>query len=102
MAASPVDRMSGKTSPEHERRAGAVRPARGSPPMRTSRPHLTYTLLVLLGINTVNFYDRQVLSAVQEKIKADWSLSDSRLGMLGTAFILLYAVIGLPLGHLAD
>src|SRR5262249_37937204 len=60
------------------------------------------TLLVLLGINTLNFYDRQVLSAVQEKIKADWSLSDSRLGMLGTAFILLYAVIGLPLGHLAD
>src|SRR5258708_24170050 len=40
--------------------------------------------------------------AVQEKIKKEWSLTDSQLGLLGTAFILLYAVIGLPLGHLAD
>jgi MFS family permease len=70
--------------------------------MRTSTPHLVFTLLVLLGINTMNFFDRQVLGAVQESIKQQWSLSDSQLGGLGTAFILLYAVIGLPLGHLAD
>src|SRR5262249_44587023 len=31
-----------------------------------------------------------------------WDLSDSELGWLGTAFILLYAVVGLPLGRLAD
>src|SRR5262245_66281113 len=64
--------------------------------------HLAFTFLVLVGINTVNFYDRQVLGAVQEKIRKEWSLSDSRLGWLGTAFILLYAVVGLPLGRLAD
>jgi MFS family permease len=57
---------------------------------------------VLLGINTMNFFDRQVLPAVQEKIRKDWELSDSKLGWLGTAFILLYAVVGLPLGRLAD
>jgi MFS family permease len=65
-------------------------------------PNLVFTFLVLLGINTVNFYDRQVLGAVQEKIRKEWSLSDSQLGWLGTAFILLYAVVGLPLGRLAD
>jgi MFS family permease len=70
--------------------------------MQTSRPHLIFTLLVLLGINTMNFFDRQVLGAVLEKIKKEWSLSDLQLGMLGTAFILIYAVIGLPFGHLAD
>ncbi|MFO0846104.1 MAG: MFS transporter [Gemmataceae bacterium] len=70
--------------------------------MRPTTPRLVFTLAVLLGINTMNFFDRQILGAVQEKIKADWSLSDSKLGMLGTAFILLYAFIGLPLGHLAD
>lgn len=64
--------------------------------------HLVFTLAVLLGINTMNFYDRQVLPAVQEKIKAEWNLSDTQLGWLGTAFILLYAIIGLPLGRLAD
>src|SRR5262249_51750137 len=64
--------------------------------------HLAFTFLVLVGINTVNFYDRQVLGAVQEKVRTEWRLSDSQLGWLGTAFILLYAVVGLPLGRLAD
>ena len=66
------------------------------------KPHLVFTFCVLVGINTVNFYDRQVLGAVQEQVRKEWGLSDSQLGMLGTAFILLYAVVGLPLGRLAD
>src|SRR5205085_5147799 len=70
--------------------------------MRTTTPRLVFTLGVLLGINTMNFFDRQILPAVQEKIRKDWLLSDSELGWLGTAFILLYAVVGLPLGRLAD
>jgi MFS family permease len=65
-------------------------------------PRLTFTLCVLLGINTMNFFDRQILAVVQEKIKFEWDLSDRALGVLGTAFILLYAVVGLPLGRLAD
>ena len=65
-------------------------------------PYLIFTFCVLVGINAVNFYDRQVLGAVQEKIRKDWDLSDGQLGWLGTAFILLYAVVGLPLGRLAD
>jgi MFS family permease len=64
--------------------------------------HLVFTFCVLVGINTVNFYDRQVLGAVQEQFRKEWGLSDSQLGMLGTAFILLYAIVGLPLGRLAD
>ncbi len=67
---------------------------------RTS--HLVFTFAVLVGINTMNFFDRQVLPAVQEKIRTDWKLSDTELGWLGTAFILLYALVGLPLGRLAD
>jgi MFS family permease len=50
----------------------------------------------------MNFFDRQILPAVQEKVRREWKLSDSDLGWLGTAFILLYAAIGLPLGRLAD
>ena len=55
--------------------------------MRTKPSHLVYTLAILLAINTMNFFDRQILPAVQEKI--DWDLSDSQLGALGTAFILI-------------
>src|SRR5437764_9308633 len=64
--------------------------------------HLVFTFCVLLAVNTMNFFDRQVLPAVQEKIRKDWKLSDTELGWLGTAFILLDAVVGLPLGRLAD
>src|SRR6267378_3194291 len=54
--------------------------------MRTSTPHLVFTLAILLAINTMNFFDRQILPAVQEKIRKEWDLSDSALGGLGTAF----------------
>jgi MFS family permease len=70
--------------------------------MPTTTPRLVFTLCVLLAINTMNFFDRQILPAVQEKIRLAWGLSDSELGWLGTAFILLYAAVGLPLGRLAD
>jgi MFS family permease len=70
--------------------------------MHTTRTRLAFTLCVLMAINTMNFFDRQILPAVQEKIRHQWGLSDSELGWLGTAFILLYAVVGLPLGRLAD
>ncbi len=62
----------------------------------------TYALLVLLAVNTMNFYDRQILGALAQSIKREWQLSDTALGGLGTAFVLLYALIGLPLGRLSD
>jgi MFS family permease len=67
-----------------------------------SRIRAWTTLAVLCGINFLNFYDRQILPAVQEGIRKAWELSDSDLGWLSTAFILLYAVVGVPLGRLAD
>jgi predicted MFS family arabinose efflux permease len=70
--------------------------------MGTTRARVLFTLLVLLGINTMNFFDRQVLGAVGEPIKREWRLSDAELGFLGSAFIYLYAVVGIPLGYWAD
>lgn len=67
-----------------------------------SRGQLTYALSVLFAMNFMNFYDRQVIGAVGEKIKQEWQLSDGQLGSLTTAFVLLYALVGIPFGHLAD
>jgi MFS family permease len=61
-----------------------------------------YALMVLFAINTMNFFDRQILGAVGEQLRREWALSDTALGTLGTAFTLLYALVGLPLGRLAD
>ena len=60
------------------------------------------TLAVLFAINAMNFFDRQILGAVGEPVRREWQLSDGALGLLGTAFTLLYAFVGVPLGRLAD
>ncbi len=61
-----------------------------------------YALGVLFALNLVNFLDRNIIGAVAEPLRKEWGLSDSALGMLGTAFTLLYAILGVPLGRLAD
>jgi MFS family permease len=61
-----------------------------------------YALVVLFAINLMNFLHRQLLGGVGEGIRREWALSDTALGLLGTVFTLLYAVVGLPLGRLSD
>jgi len=66
------------------------------------RDQARYTLAILFAINLLNFYDRQILGALVEPIRKQWALTDSQIGWLATAFTLLYAVVGVPLGRLSD
>ena len=59
-------------------------------------------LYVLVAVNILNFYDRNVLGALAEPIRKEFALTDTQIGLLGSAFIWLYAIIGVPLGKLAD
>jgi MFS family permease len=68
----------------------------------TIRRGTIFTLSVLFAINALNFFDRQILGAVTEPVRKEWGLSDSAIGLLGTAFTLVYAAVGLPLGRLTD
>ena len=61
-----------------------------------------YALAVLFTINAMNFFDRVIGGALGEPIRREWNLSDSALGALGTAFTLLYAFAGVPIGRLSD
>ena len=70
------------------------------PTVKPSSP--AFALAVLTGINILNFYDRQILGALAEPIRHEFHLSDAQIGWLGTAFILLYAIVGVPLGKIAD
>jgi MFS family permease len=70
-----------------------------STPARVAR---WWPLTVLVAINILNFYDRQVAGAVVEPVRKEFHLSDTQIGWLNTAFTLLYGVVSLPLGRLAD
>ena len=62
-----------------------------------------YALCILTLVYSVNFIDRQLLSILQESIKADLMLSDAQLGLLtGFAFAVFYTFAGLPIASLAD
>ena len=60
-------------------------------------------LAVLVVVYVFNFVDRQIVSILAERIKADLGATDAELGFLyGTAFAVFYAVFGIPLARLAD
>jgi MFS family permease len=60
------------------------------------------TLAVLFLVNVLNIYDRQALGAVLEPLRHEFHLTDQQLGAIPTAFVIVYALAGIPLGRLAD
>jgi MFS family permease len=68
----------------------------------TSNRTAWWPLAVLVAINILNFYDRQVAGAVVEPVRKEFLLSDTQIGWLNTASLILYGAVGLPLGFMAD
>jgi MFS family permease len=62
----------------------------------------SFALIILFAINLLNFFDRQLAGALAEPVRKEFMLSDTALGLLGTVFTLMYAIVGLPLGRIAD
>jgi len=62
----------------------------------------TYSLVVLFAINLLNFYDRNMPGALTEPVRKEFGLTDAQVGLMGSAFIWVYAFIGIPLGRVAD
>ncbi|MDG2243245.1 MAG: MFS transporter [Rhodospirillaceae bacterium] len=68
------------------------------------KPTVAWTMVALLTLAYIlSFVDRFILSLLVEPIKADLKLTDTQIGLLlGPAFALFYATMGLPFGWLAD
>jgi MFS family permease len=61
-----------------------------------------FALAVLFGINFMNFFDRQIAGVLSEPIRVEFGMNFEQVGWISTAFTLIYAAIGVPLGRLTD
>ncbi|QTH20082.1 MFS transporter [Rhizorhabdus wittichii] len=62
-----------------------------------------YVAALLATGHLVSFIDRFLMSLLMEPLKADLGVSDAQLGLLqGTGFVILYTVVAVPLGRMAD
>lgn len=62
-----------------------------------------YVLIILMLTYLLSFMDRQILSILIEDIGTEFGLSDAQRGLLmGLAFALFYAGLGIPIAWLAD
>jgi len=72
----------------------------GSPAI--SRRYAAYALGLLTLINLLNYLDRNVIFALFEPLKRDLGFTDTQLGWLGSAYILVYSLAALPFGVISD
>src|SRR6266542_2247357 len=56
----------------------------------------------MFGINLLNYLDRYVAASVAPMVQKELHLTDSEIGLFGTAFLLVYAIAAVPFGYWAD
>jgi MFS family permease len=61
-----------------------------------------YALAVLTGINLLNYLDRFVVSALVESLRVNLWLTDTRIGWLQSAFLIVYTLTSPFFGILGD
>lgn len=59
-------------------------------------------LILLLGINILNYIDRNALAGVSPLIKSAFHMNDAMIGALGSAFLLSYTIVAVPFGVWSD
>src|SRR5256885_1236849 len=61
-----------------------------------------FAFSVLFLVHVLNLADRYLLPAVLPKVRHEFGLTASQAGLLGTSYIVVYALTAVPLGVLAD
>ncbi len=84
-----------------------------TPAWAITQRYATYIFWLMFGINMMNYLDRWVFSLVLRLIQTDqtfcapghhaqYCINDFQTGLLGSSFLLVYALGAFPLGVLAD
>jgi MFS family permease len=92
----------------NERRSAVTEAAGGSAAIGAAEPWPSpgraYYAVVIFSLSLmINFLDRGVVNLLAQPIKEDLHLTDSQLAViLGFAYALFYAILGLPIARLID
>jgi MFS transporter, Spinster family, sphingosine-1-phosphate transporter len=70
--------------------------------MASRTPRATFALALLFGVNFLNYIDRNVISAVVPLIQAEFHLSDAAVGVIGSMFMVVYALASPVTGVFGD
>lgn len=74
-----------------------------APPNGASTLYAWYVVGILMLANVSSFIDRQIMALLVVPIQRDLNITDTQMGLLlGPAFALTYAIMGFPVGRLAD
>lgn len=69
---------------------------------QVSLKYAWWALFILWLATFLNYVDRQVIFPMFEILKNEFDLSDTQLGLLGSAFMYVYCIIALPFARLSD
>src|SRR5215471_6367727 len=76
--------------------------ARSTVSLRPTRGQARFAFTILFIINILNYADRYVLPAILPRVRADLGLTSLEAGLLGSSFLIVYALATLPIGVWAD
>lgn len=69
----------------------------------SSTRYAVYVLIILMLAYMLSFMDRVLISLMIEPIRTELGLGDTQIGLLvGFGFVLLYSIMGIPFGSMAD
>ncbi len=68
----------------------------------SAKTSATVALLLLTGLNFLNYIDRNVLFAVQPLVQKEFALTDAQVGFLTSAFFVCYMIAAPLVAPLAD
>lgn len=69
---------------------------------RRAGRYAAYVFWLMFLINLLNYLDRWIFTGLSPIIQQSLHLSDFQIGLLTSGFLLVYTIVALPLGFLAD
>ncbi len=77
-------------------------PSKQSGSVQRAGRYAAYVFWLMFIINFLNYLDRWIFTGLSPVIQRDLRLNELQIGLLTTGFLVVYTIVAMPLGFLAD